>query len=296
MKINDKALATYACSRNGVDKEGYLNKKGDLNHSYKRRWFVLKGNLLFYFEKRNEKQQPLGMIVLENCSVEVSDCDRFSFCVRYQSITPASRTYTLCAENDVDMEQWMKSITSASFGYIDMLVKEFRKNLTRLKELQNAECEQASAHAHDDEKALLSKVRDLLDVPSLIDFDDSTDAAVPIPPVRKKYSDTGAGSSSFKEIAKIKPSLDVYTINTLNRIKAKSVSNIHRSKSSENVSRDKSPNAVRKSMKHIVNKDRSSAPVKRTDFLDPEEVDKTTFELLHMSFGGAIWTKIGETI
>lgn len=50
MKINEKNLVAYASCTSPVDKEGYLSKKGDVK-GYQRRWFVLKGNLLFYFDK-----------------------------------------------------------------------------------------------------------------------------------------------------------------------------------------------------------------------------------------------------
>lgn len=51
MKINEKNLAAFASSGSQVDREGYLMKKGDGSKGYSKRWFVLKGNLLFYFEK-----------------------------------------------------------------------------------------------------------------------------------------------------------------------------------------------------------------------------------------------------
>lgn len=69
MKINEKNLCAYAVSSAvAADKEGYLMKKGEVNKGFQRRWFVLKGNLLFYFEKRSDKE-PLGVIILEGCSV-----------------------------------------------------------------------------------------------------------------------------------------------------------------------------------------------------------------------------------
>lgn len=67
MKINEKNLCTFATTP-PVDLEGWLNKRGEMNKSWQRRWFVLKGNLLFYFEKRTDKE-PLGMIILEGCTV-----------------------------------------------------------------------------------------------------------------------------------------------------------------------------------------------------------------------------------
>lgn len=70
MKINEKPLCAYATSPTLVDKEGYLIKRGEGNKGFQRRWFVLKGNLLFYFEKRGDKE-PIGVIILEGCSVGI---------------------------------------------------------------------------------------------------------------------------------------------------------------------------------------------------------------------------------
>ena len=53
MKIyNSKHLGSFSRTKTNVDKEGWLSKKGELNTSYQKRWCVLKGNLLFYFEKK----------------------------------------------------------------------------------------------------------------------------------------------------------------------------------------------------------------------------------------------------
>lgn len=69
MKINEKNLIAIASSSHlPVDKEGWLNKKGEVNKGFQKRWFVLKGNLLFYFEKKSDKE-PLGVIIVEGCTV-----------------------------------------------------------------------------------------------------------------------------------------------------------------------------------------------------------------------------------
>lgn len=53
---------------NTIDREGWLQKRGDVNKSWQRRYFVLKGNLLFYFEKKGDRE-PIGVIILEGCTV-----------------------------------------------------------------------------------------------------------------------------------------------------------------------------------------------------------------------------------
>jgi PH domain len=104
MKINEKNLYTFANSK-PVDKEGelaltfragsdfkmcpsekkcfirihfltfdfnffFLHVQGFLQFKremkFQKRWFVLKGNLLFYFDKRGDKE-PVGLLLLEGC-------------------------------------------------------------------------------------------------------------------------------------------------------------------------------------------------------------------------------------
>ncbi|KAF0760930.1 cytohesin-1 [Aphis craccivora] len=55
------------------DKEGWLWKQGGRYKSWKRRWFILNDNCLYYFEYTTDKE-PRGIIPLENIEVrEVSD-------------------------------------------------------------------------------------------------------------------------------------------------------------------------------------------------------------------------------
>ncbi len=69
MKINEKNLIAIANAAHLViDKEGWLNKKGEVNKGFQKRWFVLKGNLLYYFEKKNDKE-PIGVLIVEGCTV-----------------------------------------------------------------------------------------------------------------------------------------------------------------------------------------------------------------------------------
>ncbi len=69
MKVNEKNLVAIAsASHLVVDKEGWLNKRGEVNKGFQKRWFVLKGNLLFYYEKKTDRE-PVGVLVIEGCTV-----------------------------------------------------------------------------------------------------------------------------------------------------------------------------------------------------------------------------------
>ncbi|XP_069100473.1 sesquipedalian-1-like [Pleurodeles waltl] len=124
MKLHERSVHPYCHGASPVDKEGYLNKKGELNTSYQRRWFVLKGNLLFYFERRGERD-PLGLIVLEGCSVELCESDEeFAFALVYSD--PGLRMYKMAAESQASLEAWIKVLLAASYDYLKMLVGDLK--------------------------------------------------------------------------------------------------------------------------------------------------------------------------
>jgi len=132
MKINEKNLSAYSTSASPVDKEGWLCKRGELNKGYQKRWFVLKGNLLFYFDRKGDKE-PLGVVILEGCSIELAENDdQFSFKIIFHG--PNNRSYTLGADSQESMEQWMKSLACASYDYMKFMVADLQKQLKELEE------------------------------------------------------------------------------------------------------------------------------------------------------------------
>ncbi|XP_063000117.1 sesquipedalian-1 [Elgaria multicarinata webbii] len=131
MKLNERSLAFYATCDSPTDKAGFLYKKGERNTAYHRRWFVLKGNMLFYFEDR-ESREPVGAIILEGCTVELCEStEEFAFAIKFECAK--SRTYILAAESQAAMEAWVKSLSRASFGYLRLVVKELEKQLDEMQ-------------------------------------------------------------------------------------------------------------------------------------------------------------------
>ncbi|XP_013398162.1 sesquipedalian-1-like [Lingula anatina] len=137
MRLNERNLVSYATCNSPVDKEGYLMKKGEINKGFQKRWFVLKGNLLFYFEKKGDRE-PVGLIILEGCTVELSPefSDTFTFGISFQG--PGCRTYVLQAESQEEMESWMKAITSAGYEYMKLMVAELNRQLEELNRTPDA--------------------------------------------------------------------------------------------------------------------------------------------------------------
>lgn len=136
MKINEKNLCIFATTP-PFDLEGFLNKRGDVNKSWQRRYFVLKGNLLFYFEKKGDRE-PLGLIVVEGCTIELAQNeDQFSF----QMVFNGNRTYILSAECQETSELWMKALTCAGYEYKKLMLSELKRQLNELEELsKRSEC------------------------------------------------------------------------------------------------------------------------------------------------------------
>ncbi|XP_010134377.1 PREDICTED: sesquipedalian-1-like [Buceros rhinoceros silvestris] len=104
MKLNERSLAFYATCDSPADNAGFLYKRGERHTAYHRRWFVLKGNMLFYFEER-ESREPVGVIVLEGCNVELCDsAEEFTFAIRFGGAK--SRTYVLALEQQLEEMRW----------------------------------------------------------------------------------------------------------------------------------------------------------------------------------------------
>ncbi|TRY96696.1 hypothetical protein DNTS_005944 [Danionella cerebrum] len=142
MKLNERSVAHYATCNSPPDKTGFLFKKGERNTAYHRRWFILKGNMLFYFEER-ESREPIGVIVLEGCTVELceSESEEFAFAIKFECAK--AKVYKMAAENQTAMESWVKALSRASFDYMRLVVKELERQLeeiqgeARLGELKN---------------------------------------------------------------------------------------------------------------------------------------------------------------
>lgn len=136
MKLNERSLAQFSISSAPTDKEGYLNKKGELNRGYQRRWFVLKGNLLYYFERKADKE-AIGVVILENCHVELAESEDQMYAFQISYGGAGSRTYVLGADSSQEMELWMKAVTNASYLYLKMMVEDLEKKLQDLTTSQN---------------------------------------------------------------------------------------------------------------------------------------------------------------
>ncbi|XP_061606604.1 sesquipedalian-1 [Phyllopteryx taeniolatus] len=122
MKLHKKILTHYQSCTSPVDNEGYLFKKKQRNGSYHRRWFILKGNLLFY-QERPADRRLLGVIVLEGCAVRRADTDgRFCFGLVFRG--PGFKSYQFAAGEEDTVESWVRVLLSASHCYLSLLLRD----------------------------------------------------------------------------------------------------------------------------------------------------------------------------
>lgn len=191
MKLNEKSLGKFALSGAPADKEGYLNKRGELNKGFQKRWFVLKGNLFFYYEKRGEKE-PVGMIILEQCRIELSEhSDGFVFQIVFPG--SASRIYILGAETQEEMESWMKVLSCASYDYMRMMVKDLQ---SQLKELST----ESKAKLVEEAKKESLLLRNSYFQNEMSDQDSQRSSSTIVPHSRSNPFNTGASESALLEL------------------------------------------------------------------------------------------------
>lgn len=133
MKLNERSVVHYATCGVPPDKCGFLMQKSERSGTFHRRWCVLKANLLFLFEERG-KREPLGLVVLEGCTVELCESERvdFAFVVRFGP----RHTHTLAADTQAEMEDWAKALARASFQYLRLVVRELEKQLEEAQKKQ----------------------------------------------------------------------------------------------------------------------------------------------------------------
>lgn len=93
-----------------VTKEGWVTKRGGTFKTWKKRWFVLQGNVISYYENKPNKKLKGTIELTDDCGAEIAtkaDCRRQpSFKIR----VPAVRTYYVVAESEVERKAWVDII------------------------------------------------------------------------------------------------------------------------------------------------------------------------------------------
>ncbi|XP_053324646.1 cytohesin-4 [Spea bombifrons] len=129
-------------------REGWLLKLGGRVKTWKKRWFILKDNCLYYFECIADKE-PLGIIPLENLSVEIAEDPKKPHCfdlhARGQTIKACKthgdgrmvqgnhQSYRLSAQSHEERECWMQSLRSSISWDPFYDIVSIQKKITAIK-------------------------------------------------------------------------------------------------------------------------------------------------------------------
>ncbi|OWF44824.1 type I inositol 3,4-bisphosphate 4-phosphatase-like isoform X2 [Mizuhopecten yessoensis] len=137
MRFNSKELSFLAhqpssrFSKEGVlwmkDKHDGLFKKGEVNQE---RFFRLRGNLLFYFKSKELKGDPLGVLILERCTIELSTGaetgDLFGFIIVYEG---DEHTYKFATNTEDERDLWIQCLHIASYECLKMQLQSLREQI-----------------------------------------------------------------------------------------------------------------------------------------------------------------------
>ncbi|KAL6078433.1 Rho GTPase activating protein 24 [Balamuthia mandrillaris] len=109
----------YFSFDNSVTKKGWLQQKGGLVNSLKKRWFVLQHNRLYYY-RHPQDDTPLGFIPLARCCFRLSSVQRKNtakrrrYCLElYDPLRVFSKrhpSFNIFADSQEELEEWIQAL------------------------------------------------------------------------------------------------------------------------------------------------------------------------------------------
>jgi len=88
------------------DKEGYLTKQGGSVKTWKKRWFVLKGNRLYYFKSRKD-QDVTGIIELTKDSFVKKEEKKKKYCF---AVATSKRVFFMYPDTQTEQQEWLDKL------------------------------------------------------------------------------------------------------------------------------------------------------------------------------------------
>lgn len=97
---------------NKPNKEGELKKQGHVVRNWKKRWFKIQNDMLFYFKDRGDAK-PVGAVPLRMCRVNESDKGIGPFCFELTS-PRIGKSFLIQANNKNEVESWKKALEAGA--------------------------------------------------------------------------------------------------------------------------------------------------------------------------------------
>ena len=101
---------------NDFELRGWLKKAGPKGTGWKRRWFILNGNLLVYFKGPNDAV-PQGEIQIDAARIRSVDATRFN-------IEVETRIFFLQANSEREKNDWISTLNAARVHFVKLLASE----------------------------------------------------------------------------------------------------------------------------------------------------------------------------
>jgi hypothetical protein len=93
------------------DHSGYLTKQGGFVRSWKKRWFILKNNFLYYFKSPNHLSDTKGAVLLEDATAQRAN---FQGKENGFTIKTPDRLYYMYSDTPLETEGWINAINKAA--------------------------------------------------------------------------------------------------------------------------------------------------------------------------------------
>jgi len=94
-------------------RQGFMLKEGGAFKSWKKRWFILRHNILYYYKDPQDIKSQ-GVVPLQDTITEAVDADEkkkdYCFCIKNQT----RRTYYMVCTSNEERDEWIKMIKEAS--------------------------------------------------------------------------------------------------------------------------------------------------------------------------------------
>ncbi|RUS89174.1 hypothetical protein EGW08_003053 [Elysia chlorotica] len=134
MRFNSKELAVMLQQTSKFDKEGYLLMKDKQDGFFKKsevyinRYVKLKGNLLFYLKQKDVKSEPLGVIILERCVVDLALDDEVEngFHLVFEGEDQSIR---FAASSESVRDSWIQALHVSSHECLKMQLQSLREQV-----------------------------------------------------------------------------------------------------------------------------------------------------------------------
>ncbi|CAH8597879.1 unnamed protein product, partial [Heterobilharzia americana] len=160
MPIFNPKTVTNFLTYEKEEKVGFLwKKRSEQKKSYKKRYFILCGNILAYFDKKLDKE-PLGIIFLDCHIVEM--LDDLKMAIRFRGPGEICRSYILKGETAEEIEDWMRAISRCSIEYITLTLEDLEDHYKALTTVKQTNHNLIATNQSIDRNSTLSLVKSSL--------------------------------------------------------------------------------------------------------------------------------------